>query len=60
MAVLLISTDLDELIELADRIAVMDRGEICGTADNDRTSPTQMRSAIGRLMVGAKVSEATQ
>lgn len=60
MAVLLISTDLDELLELADRIAVMDRGEICGTIENDRTNPQGMRRAIGRLMVGAKQSETTE
>lgn len=52
MAVLLISTDLDELIELADRIAVMDRGRICGTLANDPAHPAEMRTAIGRLMVG--------
>lgn len=52
MAVLLISTDLDELIELADRIAVMDRGRICGVLTNDPAHPAQMRTAIGRLMVG--------
>ena len=52
MAVLLISTDLDELIELADRIAVMDRGAICGVLANDVVHPADMRTAIGRLMVG--------
>lgn len=52
MAVLLISTDLDELLELADRIAVMDRGRICGALDNDTAHPGDMRNAIGRLMVG--------
>ncbi len=52
MAVLLISTDLDELLELADRIAVMDRGRICGILENDRSRPAEMRTAIGRLMVG--------
>lgn len=52
MAVLLISTDLDELLELADRIAVMDRGRICGVVDNDTVHPAEMRTAIGRLMVG--------
>lgn len=55
-AVLLISTDLDELIALSDRIAVMDRGEICGTLDNDRGAPQQMRHAIGRLMVGGRAT----
>jgi simple sugar transport system ATP-binding protein len=58
MAVVLISTDLDELIELADRIAVMDRGVICGTLDNDADDAQGMRTAVGRLMVGAGVQEA--
>jgi simple sugar transport system ATP-binding protein len=45
-AVVLISTDLDELLELADRIAVIDRGEIRGTVENGEGA----RDAIGRLM----------
>jgi simple sugar transport system ATP-binding protein len=45
-AVVLISTDLDELLELADRIAVIDRGAIRGTVENDDGA----RDAIGRLM----------
>jgi ABC-type uncharacterized transport system ATPase subunit len=45
-AVLLISTDLDELLELSDRIAVIDRGAIRGTVTNDAGA----RDAIGRLM----------
>ncbi len=49
-AVLLISTDLDELIELADRIAVIVEGRIRGTLDNDGSG--EMRLRIGRLMVG--------
>ncbi len=57
MSVLLISTDLDELLELADRIAVMDRGRICGVLDNDADRPSEMRAAIGRLMVGEAPAE---
>ena len=45
-AVVLISTDLDELLELADRIAVIDRGSIRGIVDNGEGA----RDAIGRLM----------
>ncbi len=47
-AVLLVSEDLDEILELADRIAVMSGGQInyvVGAADADRTS-------IGRAMAG--------
>ena len=45
-AVVLISTDLDELLELADRIAVIDHGSIRGTVENNDGA----RDAIGRLM----------
>jgi len=58
MAVLLISTDLDELIEYADRITVMERGRIAGTLDNDFRDPGRLRSAIGRMMVGEPSGEA--
>ena len=52
MAVLLISTDLDELLELADRIMVMERGRVRGTLNNDTSKTDSMRRSIGRLMVG--------
>ncbi len=45
-AVVLISTDLDELLELADHIAVIDRGSIRGVVANNEGA----RDAIGRLM----------
>lgn len=45
-AVLLISTDLDELLELADRVAVIDQGRVVGTVQNG----VGARDAIGRLM----------
>ena len=48
MSVVLISTDLEELLALADRIAVMSGGAICGFVDNGETA----HSAIGRLMIG--------
>jgi simple sugar transport system ATP-binding protein len=47
-AVLLISTDLEELLELADRIAVMSNGAIVGTVDNDEDA----RQNVGELMSG--------
>ena len=52
VAVVLISTDLDELIELADRIVVMDRGRFTGTVVNEQHQAEAMRLRIGRLMVG--------
>ncbi|NPD16365.1 ABC transporter ATP-binding protein [Xinfangfangia sp. D13-10-4-6] len=48
-AVLLISTDLDELLELSDRIAVIERGRLSPPYPNDDTA----RAAITRLISGA-------
>jgi len=48
MGVLLISTDLEELLALSDRIAVMSRGRIAGIVDNSGAA----RMAVGRLMTG--------
>ena len=47
-AALLISTDLDELFECADRIAVLSRGKIVGTVENGPGAADQ----VGRLMIG--------
>jgi simple sugar transport system ATP-binding protein len=46
-AVLLISTDLDELLEVGDRIAVLHRGELLPVEAQLRT-----RERIGELMLG--------
>jgi ABC-type uncharacterized transport system ATPase subunit len=51
--VLLISEDLDELFELADRIAVMHAGRIVGVVDPHTTD----RYEVGRLMLGAEHRE---
>lgn len=48
MSTILISEDLDELMKLSDRIAVMFRGEITGIVDPEHTS----REEIGLLMSG--------
>jgi general nucleoside transport system ATP-binding protein len=47
-AALVISTDLDELLEVADRIAVLSRGRIVGEVPNGPGAAEQ----IGRLMIG--------
>lgn len=47
-AVLLVSEDLDEILELADRVAVMYRGSVIGIVDHSETS----RESIGELMAG--------
>ncbi len=49
MAVMLISTDLEELLELAGRIAVMSQGGIVGMVINT----PRARGQIGELMSGA-------
>ncbi len=48
VAELLISTDLDEVLDLADRIAVMFRGRISGIVKNQEG----IEKTIGELMVG--------
>ncbi|HPE69865.1 MAG TPA: ABC transporter ATP-binding protein [Thermotogota bacterium] len=47
-AILLISSDLEELFRLSDRIAVLFEGSIMGYAPPDRT----YREKIGRMMAG--------
>ncbi|MCU1353504.1 MAG: transporter related protein, partial [Acidimicrobiales bacterium] len=50
--VLLISEDLDELFELADRIAVLHQGEVVGIVD-----PTSVdRYAVGELMLSGHLA----
>ncbi|TCK59859.1 ABC transporter ATP-binding protein [Seleniivibrio woodruffii] len=48
MSTIVISEDLDELLKLSDRIAVMFRGRITGIVDPEKTS----REEIGLLMSG--------
>jgi ABC-type uncharacterized transport system ATPase subunit len=50
IAVLLISEDLDEIFEVADRIAVIFQGEIMGEFQTKQTS----RKQIGLLMAGVR------
>jgi len=47
-AVVLVSEDLDEILELADRVAVMYRGKVIGVVDHSEAS----RESIGALMAG--------
>lgn len=53
-SVLLISSELTEIMSLSDRIAVMYKGEIIGEAD-----PSVPVEEIGLLMAGAKAKERT-
>lgn len=52
-AVLLISSELDEVVALADRIAVMYRGRIVGIVPPDTS-----RDVLGLMMAGVPVDEA--
>ena len=52
-AVLLVSTELDEVYALADRIAVMYRGRVVGVV-----GPDTPRDVLGLMMAGATLEEA--
>jgi simple sugar transport system ATP-binding protein len=52
---LVISTDLDELLEICDEIAVISRGRLVGLIDNAPGAAEQ----IGALMVGSPSELAT-
>jgi len=54
MAVLLVSADLDEIFELADRVAVMYRGTFTGVLPTEELD----REKIGLLMGGLTLEEA--
>ncbi len=47
-AVLIITSDIEEALESADRIVVMYRGEVSGIVETGKTNKT----ALGRLMLG--------
>jgi ABC-type uncharacterized transport system ATPase subunit len=50
VAILLISEDLDEILALADRIAVMYEGEVVGEVDRDEATVEE----LGLMMAGAR------
>jgi ABC-type uncharacterized transport system ATPase subunit len=53
VAVLLVSVELDEIMALSDRIAVMYEGKIVGTVDADKAT----REELGLMMAGARVED---
>jgi simple sugar transport system ATP-binding protein len=53
VAILLVSVELDEIMAISDRIAVMYEGRIVGTMDADKVS----REELGLLMAGAHLEE---
>ncbi|MEQ9813804.1 MAG: ABC transporter ATP-binding protein [Azospirillaceae bacterium] len=54
VATILISTDLDEILSLSDRIGVMLGGRLVGIVENDE----QAQRRVGELMVGARETAA--
>jgi len=52
-AVLIVSTELDEIAALADRIAVMYRGKVVGVVPSDTP-----RDELGLMMAGASKTQA--
>lgn len=52
-AILLISSDLSEIMTLSDRIAVMYKGKIIDILDAEKTTPSE----LGLLMAGIKKNE---
>jgi simple sugar transport system ATP-binding protein len=55
VAVLLVSAELDEIMSLADRIAVMYAGQIVGVMPADQAD----RQTLGLLMAGAQIDSST-
>jgi general nucleoside transport system ATP-binding protein len=53
-AVLVVSSELDEILALADRVIVMDRGRIAGELPIAQCT----EAALGKLMAGVQVKEA--
>ncbi len=52
-AVLLVSLELDEVLDLSDRIAVINSGDLIGVVDADKTDENK----IGLMMAGVKEGE---
>lgn len=53
--VIIVSTELDEVVELADRVLVMYRGRIVGIVDADTP-----RDVLGLMMAGVPLAEARE
>ena len=53
-AVMLVSFELDEILNVADRIAVISHGEITGVVNANETS----KNELGLLMAGMSLAEA--
>jgi ABC-type uncharacterized transport system ATPase subunit len=60
LAVLIVSTELDEVIALADRVAVMYRGRVVGVVDASEQPEGISRDVLGLMMAGVPLAEAQQ
>ncbi|MCK0113318.1 ABC transporter ATP-binding protein [Ornithinimicrobium sp. F0845] len=59
--VLIVSTELDEVLALADRVAVMYRGRIIGIVDAREAGPAGInRDVLGLMMAGVPLEDAVQ
>ncbi|MBW8173732.1 ABC transporter ATP-binding protein [Ornithinimicrobium sp. Arc0846-15] len=57
--VIIVSTELDEVVSLADRIAVMYRGKIVGIVDVAKAGPMGVnRDVLGLMMAGVSLADA--
>ncbi|HLR46577.1 MAG TPA: heme ABC transporter ATP-binding protein, partial [Deinococcales bacterium] len=56
LAVLLVSADLNEVMSLSDRIAVMHEGRIMGEVPAEEATPEK----LGLMMAGSRESEAEE
>ncbi|MGB3764133.1 MAG: ABC transporter ATP-binding protein [Ornithinimicrobium sp.] len=56
--VLIVSTELDEVIALADRVAVMYRGKVVGVVDAAESPDGISRDVLGLMMAGVPLDEA--
>ena len=52
-AILLISSELEEILMLSDRIAVLHAGEIMGVVPGNQVDPTR----IGLMMAGTRLAD---
>jgi len=59
--VVIVSTELDEVLALADRVAVMYRGRIVGIVDAREAGPAGInRDVLGLMMAGVPLEDAVQ
>ena len=56
--VMIVSTELDEVLALADRVAVMYRGKVVGIVDATESADGISRDVLGLMMAGVPLAEA--